>query len=131
MKFEDLLMQPSDSEKQRRIDLEEEVEKLQEDLGAELKLSKILKCALQGPVHSCPCLSNLLPSKVQELLAELAMVEEEIVWLERKVDDLKLRLYQEKTKTKYWESLKVLWRQQEQKQLPDGPSNQKEVNCRM
>ncbi|KAG5557649.1 hypothetical protein RHGRI_007784 [Rhododendron griersonianum] len=91
MKFEDFLMQTSDSEKQRRVDLEEEVEKLQEDLDEELKLSKILQCALQGPVQSCPCLSKLLPSQVQVLLAELAMVEEEIIWLERKVDKLKLK----------------------------------------
>ncbi|KAF2296070.1 hypothetical protein GH714_035986 [Hevea brasiliensis] len=31
------------------------------------------------------------------LLAELAMVEEEILWLERKVDELKLNLYQGET----------------------------------
>ncbi|XP_057476239.1 uncharacterized protein LOC130777976 isoform X2 [Actinidia eriantha] len=127
MKFEDLLMQPSDSEKQRRVDLEEEVEKLQEDLDAELKQSKILQCALQGPVHSCPCLSKLLPSKVQGLLAELATVEEEIICLERKVDELKLSLYQEKKLTRDWELPKVNRRHRQKKQQSYGQHDFKEL----
>lgn len=44
--------------------------------------------------------------QVQVLLAELALVEEEIIWLERKVDKLKLSLYQEKKQTREWERLK-------------------------
>ncbi|XP_028081274.1 uncharacterized protein LOC114282729 isoform X8 [Camellia sinensis] len=104
MKFEDLLMiQPSDpplhqeeKKQTRREDLQEKIEKLEEELDAQLKLNKILHCALQGPVHLCPCLSKSLPSKVQVLLAELARMEEEIIWLERKVDHLKLSLYHEK-----------------------------------
>lgn len=40
--------------------------------------------------------------QVQELLAELAMAEEEILWLERKIDELKLSLYQERKQTKEW-----------------------------
>lgn len=43
------------------------------------------------------------------LLAELAMVEEEILWLERKVEELKLKLYQERSQNREWEM-----RQQEQ-----------------
>ncbi|GFZ14921.1 ternary complex factor MIP1 leucine-zipper protein [Actinidia rufa] len=117
---------PSDSEKQRRVDLEEEVEKLQEDLDAELKKSKILQCALQGPVHSCPCLSKLLPSEVQGLLAELATVEEEIIWLERKVDELKLSLYQEKKLTRDWELPKVNRRHWQKKQQSYGQHDFKE-----
>ncbi|KAF7116014.1 hypothetical protein RHSIM_RhsimUnG0041900 [Rhododendron simsii] len=130
MKFEDFLMQTSDSEKQRRVDLEEEVEKLQEDLDEELKLSKILQCALQGPVQSCPCLSKLLPSQVQVLLAELAMVEEEIIWLERKVDKLKLSLYHEKKQTREWQPPKVHRTHRQLKQLSFARSNQMEVSCR-
>ncbi|XP_052204934.1 uncharacterized protein LOC127809841 isoform X2 [Diospyros lotus] len=99
-----------------------QVEKLQEDLDAEVKLSRILQCALQGPVHSCACcLSTLLPSKVQALLAELATVEEEIIWLERKVHELKLRLYQEKKHSR---------RHRRPKQLPFGPGNQMELASR-
>lgn len=38
--------------------------------------------------------------QVQALLAEMAMVEEEIIWLERKVEELKMGLYHEKKLTK-------------------------------
>lgn len=41
--------------------------------------------------------------QVHELLEELAMVEEEIILLERKVKELKLRLYQEREQTTDWE----------------------------
>ncbi|KAA8534201.1 hypothetical protein F0562_031606 [Nyssa sinensis] len=129
MKFEDLLMQPSE-EKQRRVDLEEEVEKLKEELDGELKLKKVLQCALQRPIHSCPCLSLLLPFQVQVLLAELAMVEEEITWLERKVEDLKLRLFQEQQQTKEWEMLQLqpVCRHRQQKHLLCGRGNRTELN---
>ncbi|KAM7492031.1 hypothetical protein LguiA_034952 [Lonicera macranthoides] len=76
MKFEDLLMQPSD-EKQKRVDLQDEV---------------------------------------QVLLAELAMVEEEITWLERKVDEVKLSLYQEKKQNKEWKLAQLKDPQQQPKQ---------------
>ncbi|XVF74461.1 hypothetical protein PTKIN_Ptkin13bG0112100 [Pterospermum kingtungense] len=39
---------------------------------------------------------------IQALIAKLSMVEEEILWLERKIDDLKMKLYQEKKQTKEW-----------------------------
>ncbi|XP_059628121.1 uncharacterized protein LOC132270921 [Cornus florida] len=126
MKFEDLLMQPSD-ERQKRIDLEEEVEKLQEELDGELKLNKVLQCALQGPIHSCPCLSSILPLKIQELLAEMAMVEEEIVWLERKVDQLKFSLYRERNQREEWDLLPPKWRQHQPKQLICGQGSQTEL----
>ncbi|KAI9387626.1 hypothetical protein POPTR_010G202900v4 [Populus trichocarpa] len=101
MKFEDYLGQQSD-EKQKRVDLEEEVEKLQAELDEEQAINKVLQCALHGSVSSHPCLATLIPPQVQSLLAELAMVEEEIVWLERKVDELKLNLYQEVKQNKEW-----------------------------
>ncbi|KAL6284054.1 hypothetical protein ACE6H2_014983 [Prunus campanulata] len=44
-----------------------------------------------------------LEEEVQVLFSELAMVEEEISRLERKVEELKLRLYQEREHTKEWE----------------------------
>lgn len=66
-KFEDFLMQQSD-EKQERTELEEEVEKLQDELDGELTLNKVLQCALDGPVISHPLLSSLLPPQVGGLL---------------------------------------------------------------
>lgn len=38
--------------------------------------------------------------QVLVLLGELAMVEEEIIWLERKVEELKLQLYKERSKAR-------------------------------
>ncbi|XP_048231719.1 uncharacterized protein LOC8261658 isoform X1 [Ricinus communis] len=101
MKFEDL-MQQSDHEKQKRLDLEEEVENLKTELKDEQAINKVLHCALHGPVSTHPCLTSLLPPQVQGLLSELAMVEEEIIWLERKVDELKLSLYEERKQTEKW-----------------------------
>ncbi|OIT37382.1 PREDICTED: uncharacterized protein LOC109240852 [Nicotiana attenuata] len=102
MKFEDLLS----DEKQKRLLLEEEVEELGQELQGQLQLKTVLQCALQGPVRSCPCLSSL-PRRVQHLLEEMVMAEEEIVWLERKVDVLKLKLYREKELAERWEMLQL------------------------
>ncbi|GJV49808.1 hypothetical protein Tco_1440020 [Tanacetum coccineum] len=105
MKFEELIMQET-KEKQKTIHLKQEVEELKAELEDELKLSKILEYALDGPIHPpCPCFSTQthLPFKIKELLTELATVEEEILWLERKVDKLNLSLYLEKKQTSEWE----------------------------
>ncbi|XP_077243883.1 ternary complex factor MIP1 leucine-zipper protein (Protein of unknown function, DUF547) isoform X2 [Tasmannia lanceolata] len=91
------------SEEQKiRLDLEEEVIKLQGVLNEEQNLNRVLQCALHRPLVSCPCHSLSLPLQVQVILAEVAMVEEEIICLERKVEELKLHLYQEKQLTKEW-----------------------------
>nr|XP_018632947.1 uncharacterized protein LOC104115490 isoform X3 [Nicotiana tomentosiformis] len=102
MKFEDLLS----DEKEKRLILEEEVEELGQELDGQLQLKTVLQCALQGPVRSCPCLSSL-PRRVQHLLEEVVMAEEEIVWLERKVNVLKLKLYREKELAERWEMLQL------------------------
>lgn len=62
--------------------------------------------------------------QVQVLLAEVALVEEEICWLERKINELKLNVYQEKKQTKEWELLKLkeFQPQQIQRQLHKLPS---------
>ncbi|KAL0376990.1 UNVERIFIED_CONTAM: hypothetical protein Scaly_0816600 [Sesamum calycinum] len=63
--------------------------------------------------------------QVQMLLAELAVVEEEIGWLERKVNEAKLDIYQEKQHVKEWELLQLkkgLQSQREQRQLSKLPS---------
>ncbi|KAI3793334.1 hypothetical protein L1987_35951 [Smallanthus sonchifolius] len=113
MKFEELIMQEA-QENQKTMALQQEVEQLEEELEEELKLSKVLQYALDGPC--CPCLSTQthLPFKIKELLTELATVEEEITWLERKVHKLNLNLYLEKKQTREWElqQLKSLQYQQ-------------------
>ncbi|CAL9008067.1 unnamed protein product [Prunus brigantina] len=124
MKFEDFLMQRSE-EKQKRFDLEEEVMKLQSELDGQQALNRFLHCALHGPLLSHPCLLSLLPPQVQVLFSELAMVEEEISRLERKVEELKLRLYQEREQTKEWE---VQRRQGQQNHLLCRVGNQSVLN---
>ncbi|KAJ0705096.1 putative ternary complex factor MIP1, leucine-zipper [Helianthus annuus] len=102
MKFEELIMQET-QQNQKTLALQQEVEQLEEELEEELKLSKVLQYALDGPC--CPCLSTQthLPFKIKELLTELATVEEEIMWLEKKVHKLNLSLYLEKKQTREWE----------------------------
>lgn len=140
MKFEDLLMQQPSEEKPNLDDLQEEVggdnikkkvEKLHQDLDGEIEVKRALQCALQGAVHSCSCSSLLLPSqvayqessmlrpghlkstiKVKLLLAELKLVEEEIILLERKVKELNLNLRQEQRQTKERELLLIKEMQQ-------------------
>ncbi|KAF8022075.1 hypothetical protein BT93_G2270 [Corymbia citriodora subsp. variegata] len=107
MKFEDLLMERSE-EKQKRQDLEDEVTKLQAELEGQQVLNRVLHSALDCPASSSSShqgLSSLVPPQVQALLSELAMVEEEIVWLERKIIGMKLSLYREKKHTQEWQML--------------------------
>ncbi|KAJ6357714.1 hypothetical protein OIU78_005538 [Salix suchowensis] len=124
MKFEDYLGQQVDA-KQKRVDLEEEVEKLQAELDEEQAINRALQCAIHGSVSSNPCLATLLPPQVQSLLTELAMVEEEIVWLERKVDDLKLNLYQDRKQNKEWK--RVQQQQKKMKQQDQLPPSRSEL----
>jgi hypothetical protein len=57
--------------------------------------------------------------QVQVLLEELAMVQEEITWLERKVEELKLRLHQEREENK----------EREIQQLRRLPENSHDLLC--
>ncbi|KAK9700120.1 hypothetical protein RND81_08G218400 [Saponaria officinalis] len=91
MKLEEFLMQ-SCHQKSRRIALEEEVKELQGRLIEEMKLKSVLRFALKGPIVSCNPFIPLLPSKVQTLLGELEMLENEVTWLEANIKKLKIRL---------------------------------------
>ncbi|KAF3952443.1 hypothetical protein ACB098_06G158300 [Castanea mollissima] len=126
MKFEDLLMQRSD-ERQKRLDLEEEVKKLQGVLDGEQALNRVLRFALQGPVSSHPSLSSMVPPEVRLILEELATVQEEILWLERKVEELKLILYKEREHNRERDTLH-LTRLPEETQLLFGPENRSVLN---
>ncbi|RWR86088.1 WAP four-disulfide core domain-containing protein [Cinnamomum micranthum f. kanehirae] len=136
MKFEDFLMQRSEDH-QKRLELQAEgefyqingtddlakVAKLQEELEEEEKLNRVLQCSLHGPHLVRSCLSSMLPLEVQVLLAEITMVEEEIVCLERKIEELKLNLYQEKQQTRIW---KLQQKQQQQGHFLCGLRSRKE-----
>ncbi|TVU21898.1 hypothetical protein EJB05_31569 [Eragrostis curvula] len=86
-----------DEQRGKRLELEFEVADLETTLDKEQRLGRVLQCSLQGRVVCHCCLSALvLPTKVRSLLGELAMVEDEIFYLEKKVDDLRLRLHRER-----------------------------------
>lgn len=61
--------------------------------------------------------------QVQVLLAEITMVEEEIICLERKIEELKLHLYQEKQQAREW---KLQQKQQQQGHFLCGLRSQRE-----
>lgn len=84
-----------DEQREKRLDLEFEVSELETVLEKEQQLGRVLQCSLQGRVVCHCCLSALVPTNVRGLLAELAVVEDEIFYLEKKVDDLRLRLRRE------------------------------------
>lgn len=66
---------------------------------------------------------------VQVLLAELATIEEEIIYLERKVEDLKLCLHQERKQKKEWnfqQQQQQQW-QRQQRHFLCGLGSQKEI----
>uniref|UniRef100_A0ACD5YSL4 Uncharacterized protein n=1 Tax=Avena sativa TaxID=4498 RepID=A0ACD5YSL4_AVESA len=81
-------------------ELQFEVSELEAVLEKEKRLNRVLHCSLQGRNVVCHCcLSAFVPTKTRGLLAELAIVEDEIFYLEKKVDDLRLRLRRERNWT--------------------------------
>ncbi|KAM0830698.1 hypothetical protein ACQ4PT_066029 [Festuca glaucescens] len=77
-----------------------QVSELEAVLEKEKRLNRVLHCSLQGRNVVCHCcLSALVPTKIRGLLAELAIIEDEIFYLEKKVDDLRLRLRRERNWT--------------------------------
>ncbi|KAM0830689.1 hypothetical protein ACQ4PT_066025 [Festuca glaucescens] len=81
-------------------ELQFEVSELEAVLEKEKRLNRVLHCSLQGRNIVCHCcLSALVPTKIRGLLAELAIIEDEIFYLEKKVDDLRLRLRRERNWT--------------------------------
>ncbi|WZY90759.1 hypothetical protein YC2023_047494 [Brassica napus] len=84
----------------KRNDLEEGVMHLKERLEEEEALSRSLRSAFDGSVVSLPSLSSLfLPPQFREIIQELALVEAEILCLDRKIEELKLKLCYEQRQT--------------------------------
>ncbi|XP_040259302.1 uncharacterized protein [Aegilops tauschii subsp. strangulata] len=101
----------------RAEELRLEVSELEAVLAKEERLSRVLRCSLQAgrlDAAACRCClsANLVPSKIRGLLAELAIVEDEIFYLEKKVDDLRTRLLRERN----WTHHCILQQQQQQRQ---------------
>ncbi|XAR59996.1 hypothetical protein NMG60_11033213 [Bertholletia excelsa] len=85
---------------QKKEELEREVAMLRKMLDHEQKVQEILDQAHRQQYRSAFSIPNFLPPKAKELLAELAMVESEIVRLETQIGQLQTDLNLEREVSK-------------------------------
>ncbi|KAL6993715.1 hypothetical protein U1Q18_011828 [Sarracenia purpurea var. burkii] len=71
------------------------VDKLKKKLRHEENVHRALERAFNRPLGALPRLPPYLPPYTLELLAEVAVLEEEVVWLEEQVINFRQDLYQE------------------------------------
>ncbi|PIA37288.1 hypothetical protein AQUCO_03000111v1 [Aquilegia coerulea] len=113
-------------EQQRKEELEREVSMLLKMLDHEEKVNKILEHTIR-PDGTTVHIPSFLPPKVKELLAELAMVEDEISRLETEISHLQKGLGQEQQvtkelKLKQWQQGRSLSNSQDQYSIvPTNP----------
>lgn len=80
---------------ERKLALQQDVDKLKKKLKHEENIHKALERAFNRPLGALPRLPPYLPPYILALLAEVAVLEEEIVWLEEKVVHFRQDLYHE------------------------------------
>ncbi|KAL4559516.1 hypothetical protein LXL04_031656 [Taraxacum kok-saghyz] len=83
------------SVRERKLALKQDVEKLTKRLRHEENVHRALERAFTRPLGALPRLPPYLPPTTLELLAEVAVLEEEIVRLEEQVVHFRQGLYQE------------------------------------
>lgn len=83
------------SRRERKIELEQDIEKLRKKLRYEENVHRALERAFTRPLGALPRLPPYLSAKTLELLAEVAVLEEEVVRLEEQIVHLRQGLYQE------------------------------------
>lgn len=83
------------SGRERKIALQQDVDKLRKKLRNEENIHRALERAFTRPLGALPRLPPYLPSHTLELLAEIAVLEEEVVRLEEQVVNFRQGLYQE------------------------------------
>lgn len=83
------------SGKERKIALQKDVDKLKKKLRHEENVHRALERAFTRPLGALPRLPPYLPSQTLELLAEVAVLEEEVIRLEEQVVHFRQDLYQE------------------------------------
>ncbi|KAJ0984734.1 hypothetical protein J5N97_003090 [Dioscorea zingiberensis] len=83
------------SRRERKIALQQDVDKLKKKLKHEENVHRALERAFTRPLGALPRLPPYLPSHTLELLAEVAVLEEEVVRLEDQVVNFRQGLYQE------------------------------------
>ncbi|XP_030498633.2 uncharacterized protein LOC115714193 isoform X1 [Cannabis sativa] len=81
--------------KERKMALLQDVDKLKKKLRHEENVHRALERAFTRPLGALPRLPPYLPSSTLELLAEVAVLEEEVVRLEEQVVNFRQGLYQE------------------------------------
>ncbi|XP_021285211.1 uncharacterized protein LOC110417275 isoform X2 [Herrania umbratica] len=83
------------SSKERKMALQQDVDKLKKKLRQEENIHRALERAFNRPLGALPRLPPYLPPSTLELLAEVAVLEEEVVRLEEQVVHFRQDLYQE------------------------------------
>ncbi|XP_034895284.1 uncharacterized protein [Populus alba] len=83
------------SSRERKITLQEDVDKLKKQLRHQENIHRALERAFSRPLGALPRLPPYLPRTTLELLAEVAVLEEEVVRLEEQVVHFRQDLYQE------------------------------------
>ncbi|CAI9763311.1 unnamed protein product [Fraxinus pennsylvanica] len=83
------------SMRERKLALLQDVDKLRKKLSHEENVHRALERAFNRPLGALPRLPPYLPHNTLELLAEVAVLEEEVVRLEEQVVNFRQGLYQE------------------------------------
>ncbi|KAK2660391.1 hypothetical protein Ddye_006924 [Dipteronia dyeriana] len=83
------------SSREKKMALQQDVDKLKKKLRQEENVHRALERAFNRPLGALPRLSPYLPPSTKELLAEVAVLEEEVVRLEEQVVHFRQDLYQE------------------------------------
>ncbi|KAL2318619.1 hypothetical protein Fmac_032495 [Flemingia macrophylla] len=83
------------SSRERKLALQQDVDRLKKKLRHEENIHRALERAFNRPLGALPRLPPYLPPYILALLAEVAVLEEEIVRLEEKVVHFRQDLYQE------------------------------------
>ncbi|GAB4848951.1 hypothetical protein Ancab_003765 [Ancistrocladus abbreviatus] len=83
------------SSREKKLALLQDVDKLKKQLKHEENIHRALERAFSRPLGALPRLPPYLPPNTKELLAEIAVLEEEVVRLEEQVVNCRQGLYQE------------------------------------
>ncbi|XP_057541698.1 uncharacterized protein LOC130820368 isoform X2 [Amaranthus tricolor] len=89
------IMRGNQKSKEKKLALLQDVDKLKKKLRDEENIHRALQRAFNRPLGALPRLPPYLPANTQELLAEIAVLEEEVVRLEEQVVSYRHNLYQE------------------------------------
>ncbi|XP_057530405.1 uncharacterized protein LOC130808882 isoform X2 [Amaranthus tricolor] len=89
------IMKGSQRSKEKKLALIQDVDRLKKKLRDEENINRALQRAFNRPLGALPRLPPYLPANTQELLAEIAVLEEEVVRLEEQVVTYRHNLYQE------------------------------------